>query len=409
MGGTTAKASIIAEGRYSMTPETEVGGEITLGQRMTQGSGYIVQAPTIDIGEVGAGGGSIAWLDSGGGIQVGPNSAGAKPGPICYDQGGTKPTVTDANLHLGYLNPNALVGGELTLNQEKSESSLAKLAKKLKQEQTNIAYGIHLIANARMMRALSAVSSERGLDPSKFPLMAFGGNGGVHVCNLAETLGCTEVLVPPAAGLFSALGLLFADTEHQCIRAFYQSLEKLDVENCNAVLSSLYQEADSLLATDGYEMNKRQVNCFADMRYIGQNTALTLPIPNPPIDNLKLGEIKDTFANTHETTFGYRSESEDIQFVSLKATGQGQSAISRVPNQITQCSGDVTNTRSRNAYYGDLHRWIETPIVTREDLKGEAQKGPLIIEEYDSTTVVRPDWAASIDSWNNIVLSTTDG
>ena len=213
MGGTTAKATIVAGGQYSMAPETEVGGDAALGHRMIQGSGYLVQAPTIDIAEVGAGGGSIAWVDSGGGIQVGPHSAGAAPGPVCYGQGGTEPTVTDANLHLGYINPTALVGGELGLDQTGAEAALGVLAAGLGQTVTTTAYGIHLIANARMMRALSAVSSERGLDPSGFPLMAFGGNGGVHVCNLAETLGCGRVLVPPAAGLFSALGLLFADTE----------------------------------------------------------------------------------------------------------------------------------------------------------------------------------------------------
>ena len=185
MGGTTAKATIVADGDFSMAPETEVGGDAALGHRMTQGSGYLVQAPTIDIAEVGAGGGSIAWIDSGGGIQVGPQSAGAMPGPVCYNQGGTEPTVTDANLHLGYINPEALVGGELSLDRAKSEAALTSIAERLGQDTTDTAYGIHLIANARMMRALSAVSSERGLDPSGFPLMAFGGNGGVHVCNLA--------------------------------------------------------------------------------------------------------------------------------------------------------------------------------------------------------------------------------
>ncbi|MBG04278.1 MAG: hypothetical protein CMM59_09405 [Rhodospirillaceae bacterium] len=407
MGGTTAKATIVADGDFSMAPETEVGGDAALGHRMTQGSGYLVQAPTIDIAEVGAGGGSIAWIDSGGGIQVGPQSAGAMPGPVCYDQGGTEPTVTDANLHLGYINPDALVGGELSLNRAKSEASIGDIATRLGQETTDTAYGIHLIANARMMRALSAVSSERGLDPAGFPLMAFGGNGGVHVCNLAEALGCNEILVPPAAGLFSALGLLFADTEHQCIRAFYQPFDEIDLDTCNATLSALRTEAEGLVANDGYAPDARRVSCFADMRYVGQNTALTLPIPDPPYDAATLSEIEETFAKAHLGTFGYRSDEESVQFVTVKAVGQGIAATPRLPDQVTVPEG-LAKSGLRNAYYGDDHGWIETPIVTRNDLETEGRPGPLIVEEYDSTTVVRPGWSASLDGWNNIVMKKDD-
>ena len=403
MGGTTAKATIIADGAFSMAPETEVGGDAALGHRMTQGSGYLVQAPTIDIAEVGAGGGSIAWIDSGGGIQVGPQSAGAIPGPVCYDQGGTEPTVTDANLLLGYINPDALVGGELSLNREKSEVSLGDIATLLGQDTTDTAYGIHLIANARMMRALSSVSSERGLDPAGFPLMAFGGNGGVHVCNLAEALGCPEILVPPAAGLFSALGLLFADTEHQCIRAFYQPFDEIDLENCNTALSKLRAEAEALVANDGYAPNARKVTCFADMRYVGQNTALTLPIPNPPYDAAELSKIEESFAKAHLATFGYRSDEESVQFVTVKAVGQGISAMPRLPDKITVPEG-LKKSGNRKAYYGDTHGWVDTPIIARNDLNADCRPGPLIIEEYDSTTVVRPGWSAALDRWNNIVM-----
>ena len=407
MGGTTAKATIIADGEFSMAPETEVGGDAALGHRMTQGSGYLVQAPTIDIAEVGAGGGSIAWIDSGGGIQVGPQSAGAMPGPVCYDQGGTEPTVTDANLHLGYINPGALVGGELTLNREKSEATLSDIAKRLGQEITDTAYGVHLIANARMMRALSAVSSERGLDPAGFPLMAFGGNGGVHVCNLAEALRCQHVLVPPAAGLFSALGLLFADIEHQCIRAFYQPFDAIDLEHCNTVLAGLWDEADGLIAADSYEPDSRNVKCFADLRYVGQNTALTLPIPNPPLNAAKLAEIEETFAQAHEATFGYRSDEESVQFVTIKAVGRGLSATSRVPDKVTVPEG-LAKSGHRDAYYGEEHGWVATPIIARNDLGPAPRPGPLIVEEYDSTTVVRPGWTAALDDWNNIVLVRPD-
>ncbi len=398
MGGTTAKATIIADGTFAMAPETEVGGDAALGHRMTQGGGYIVQAPTIDIAEVGAGGGSIAWIDSGGGIQVGPRSAGADPGPVCYGQGGQDATVTDANLLLGYLNPSALVGGELSLDRGGAERTIAALGEAIGQTTTDTAYGIHLIANARMMRALSSVSSERGLDPAHFPLMAFGGNGGVHVCNLAEALGATTVLVPPAAGLFSALGLLFADTEHQCIRAYYQPFDALDLDACNATFLALRDEADHLVAADGYAPDARRLACSAELKYVGQNTALALPVPDLPLTSDRLAALAESFA------VAYRSDQEQCQFVSLKAVGQGLSDTPRLPDRITLSLDALPTASTRSAYYGPDHGWLDTPVLPRTALGGDPQAGPLIVEEYDCTTVVRPGWQASLDSWNNIVV-----
>ncbi len=405
MGGTTAKATIIADGAYAMAPETEVGGDAALGHRMTQGGGYIVQAPTIDIAEVGAGGGSIAWIDSGGGIQVGPRSAGADPGPVCYGQGGQDATVTDGNLLLGYLNPSALVGGELSLDRDGAEQAVAALGEAIGMDTTDTAYGIHLIANARMMRALSSVSSERGLDPAGFPLLAFGGNGGVHVCNLAEALGCQQILVPPAAGLFSALGLLFADVEHQCIRAYYQSFDGLDLDACNKTFATLIDEANTLIAADGYAEQARQITCSAELKYVGQNTALALSVPHLPLTLDSLAALAESFAVAHEATFGYRSDEESVQFVSLKAVGQGLSATPRLPDSITLPQQTQPISAARQAYYGPDHGWLETPVVPRAALNGTPKAGPLIVEEYDSTTVVRPGWNAQLDSWNNIVIN----
>ena len=407
MGGTTAKAAIVADGSFAMAPETEVGGDAALGHRMTQGGGYVVQAPTIDIAEVGAGGGSIAWIDSGGGIQVGPRSAGAAPGPVCYAQGGTDATVTDGNLLLGYLNPNALVGGELSLDWDGAEAAVAELGEALGQSVTDTAYGIHLIANARMMRALSAVSSERGLDPSHFPLLAFGGNGGVHVCNLAEALGATRVMVPPAAGLFSAVGLLFADTEHQCIRAYYKPFDDLDLDACNAAFVELSGEAEGLVAADGYAPGARRIACSAELKYVGQNTALPLPVPTLPLDAEALAALAESFAVAHEATFGYRSDGESVQFVSLKAVGQGVSDSARIPDSIDLRRDTPPPADARKAYFGPDHGWIETPVLPRTALTGTPQDGPLIVEEYDCTTVVRPGWTAQLDGWSNIVIERT--
>ena len=248
MGGTTAKASLIHANRYELCAETEVGGGAALGHRLIQGSGYVVQVPTIDIAEVGAGGGSIAAVDEAGGLRVGPRSAGADPGPVCYDRGGQQPTVTDANLLLGYLNPRALCGGELPVNFWKAEQALRELGDKVGLSATDAAYGVHLIANSNMMRALHGVSTERGRDTAHYTLLAIGGNGGVHAVNLAEALRIRRIVVPPVAGLFSALGMLFADVEHHLVSAFYRRLTEVTSDDINAAASPLVDNVRRLLA-----------------------------------------------------------------------------------------------------------------------------------------------------------------
>jgi N-methylhydantoinase A len=406
MGGTTAKAAIIEGGRFGLSPETEVGGGAALGHRMVRGGGYVVQVPTIDIAEVGAGGGSIAWVDAGGAVQVGPRSAGAAPGPVCYDLGGTDPTVTDANLLLGYLNQEYLVGGELKVNRAKAEVQMDALAARVKQDRTGLAYGIHLIANATMMRALSAVSSERGLDPADFTLVGFGGNGGVHVCDLAESLRIGRVVVPPVAGLFCALGLLFADMEHQPVRAFYRRLDRMTLDELNAALKSLSDEAVNLLEADGFKGPARKhIALSAEVKYVGQNASLTVPFDGLPVDKAALAVFAERFAQQHEHTFGYRSDKEVLQLVSLKAVGRGLDETPRVPDRARRAMEKVPEASCRQAYFGPEHGWLDTPVLPRSALGAAPQPGPLIVEEYDTTIVVRPGWTASLDGWNNVVLA----
>ena len=405
MGGTTAKAALIVDGAFALAPETEVGGEASLGHRMVRGGGYIVQAPTIDIAEVGAGGGSIAWIDPGGGLQVGPRSAGADPGPACYGRGGRAATVTDANLLLGLLNPEALVGGDLSLDRQAAVRAVGEIAAAISQDATRAAHGIHQIANARMMRALGAVSSERGLDPAAFPLIAFGGNGGVHVSGLAEALGAAEVMVPPAAGLFSALGLLFADSEHQCIRAFYRAFDPDGVGQVEAVVAALRTQAEALVAADGYAPEAREFLCSAEVKYVSQNAPLSLSLPEPPLGPEVLATLAEQFAQAHEAVFGYRSDDETVQFVSLKVVGRGLTDQPRLPPRITLDAAAAPVSADRRVYYGPEAGWIETAILARGDLDEATRRGPLIVEEYDSTTVVPPNWTARLDQWNNIVLA----
>jgi N-methylhydantoinase A len=405
MGGTTAKACIVQDGQLGLAPETEVGGTASLGARMIKGAGFIVQVPTIDIAEVGAGGGSIASVDAAGGMQVGPRSAGAEPGPVCYDRGGTQPTVTDANLLLGYLNPDALVGGDLKLAYAKAERAVGELGARAGLSPIDSAYGIHLIANASMMRALQAVTSERGRDPSQFSLLAIGGNGGVHAVNLAESLKVSRIIVPPVAGLFSALGMLFADVEHQFISAFFRRLDGVHAADVNAAVERQVVEAGRLLSLEGFGARARhEIAVYADVKYVGQTAPLSLRLAAYPVSAQMLAELPGRYGDVHEQTYGYRSDAEPLQFVSLKVVGRGLAEGSRVPARIVPAHERSGQSASRRAYFGPDVGWLETRLVPRVRLSASAVSGPLIIEEYDSTTVVRPQWRVRLDGWNNMIL-----
>ena len=244
MGGTTAKASLIENGAIARGREYEVGGSISAGSRLIRGAGELLRIPTIDIAEVGAGGGSIAWLDPAGGLQVGPRSAGADPGPACYGRGGVEPTVTDANVVLGTIPAGPVADGQITISRELAEAAVARVAEPLGLSIAEAADGIHRIANARMTRALRAVSSEKGRDPREFAIIAYGGSGPVHAGGLADDLGVTTIVVPPVAGLFSAVGLLFARPEFHEVRSCHLDVDAVDP----GAITALLDEMEALLA-----------------------------------------------------------------------------------------------------------------------------------------------------------------
>src|SRR4051794_14481367 len=253
MGGTTAKASMVEHGEVARAQEYAVGAGIMIGSRLLTGAGYTLKVPAIDLAEVGAGGGSHVWIDGGGALQAGPESAGASPGPVCYDQGGTEPTITDANVLLGYINPAHLVGGALKLNADKARQIFAeKIAKPLGIPLERAAYGAHLIAASNMIRAIKAVSTERGRDPRDFALFAFGGNGPLFAAGMAASLGIKRVIVPPAAGLFSSFGLLYADVEHHYARTFRRLLRHADLGEIDRAWQALASQARGQLAVEGF-------------------------------------------------------------------------------------------------------------------------------------------------------------
>ena len=411
MGGTTAKASIVEGGQLSRAAEMEVGaGANAVGNRLMKGGGYLVRVPAIDIAEVGAGGGSIIWLDKGGVMRVGPHSAGAAPGPVCYATGGTEPTVTDANVLLGYLNPEYLVGGGLRLDAERGARVFHdRVAKPLGLDLTSAAHGAHVIVNSNMIRAVKAVSTERGRDPRDYTFFAFGGNGSLHGIGMAEELEMGAVIVPPAPGLFSAFGLLFSDVEHHVVHSYLRRLADVDLAEVNALRARLADEAEATLAGEGYGPDARTLTWEADLRYVGQSFELTIPLTDCPLTRAALHELGETFGQEHERTYGHRANDEPVELVNLRLTACGIPAGPRVPERIRVDRARKSAGTSRRAYFGRKHGWLETPVIDRGALRDISGEGPLIVEEYDATTVVPPGAHATLDLWENIVVTLPNG
>ena len=408
MGGTTAKASIIEDGEMLRAPECEVGGGMSVGHRLLKGSGYILRVPSIDIAEVSAGGGSIAWVDKGGSLQCGPRSAGAVPGPVCYNEGGIEPTVTDANVVLGYLNQTHLLGGEFPIDAERAYRAIAdRVARPLGLSEIEAAQGVHVVANSNMGRALEAVSSERGRDPRRFTLMAFGGGGPIHAAGLAEMLGITRIIVPPSPGVFSAFGLLFADVEHHFVRTHFKAFSELDTKEVNRILKGLREQGRGLLRAEGFADSQQAILTQVDMKYVGQTSELTVNTSLDSFNSSTISELGEAYEYEHEKTYGYRAN-EPYELVNIRVIARGISEVSRVPDHIElDGRGSTTNPPDRKVYYSSQLGWIETPVVDRGNLDGEGYAGPLVIEEYDSGTLVPPGWEASLDPTKNIILSRT--
>lgn len=406
MGGTTAKASLVENGEVTRSIEYQVGGGIMMGSRLLTGAGYMLKVPAIDLAEVGAGGGSIVWIDAGGSLQIGPQSAGADPGPVCYDTGGTKPTVTDANVLLGYINPNYLVGGELKLDASKARAVFEdRIAKPLGLSVEHAAYGAHQIAASNMIRAIKSVSTERGRDPREYALFAFGGSGPIFSAGMARELRMKRIMVPPSPGLFSSFGLLYADVEHHYSRTFRHLLRKIDLGELNRIWDQMVDGALDQLAVDGFSEGKRQVRRTASMHYQGQTFELTVPVPDGPIDEKAVAVLEESFSREHERTYGHRAGADEpLELVNMQVVGYGVSERSRVPDRILATkAGEAAPLPPRQVYFGPEAGWQETPILRRSDLETPRQ-GPCIVEEYDATVVIPPDSKAELDAYGNILI-----
>jgi N-methylhydantoinase A len=396
MGGTTAKASVIADGEVAVTAEYEVGGTGGSGSRWMHGTGHPIRVPVIDLAEVSAGGGSIAWVDPGGSLKVGPRSAGASPGPAAYGLGGTHPTVTDANVVLGYLDRDALLGGALKVDLAAAERSIATgVASRLGMSVSDAAWRIIEIVNANMAEALRIVSIERGYDPREFSLIAFGGAGPVHAAALADELAIPEVIVPPAPGAFSALGLVATDLKRDYSRTLYADLGSLEPERVASVIGAMEADGTAMLVAAGIAADRRGLLRLADVRYRRQAYELTLPLADGPVTRDSLDALATSFHAKHEQTYGHANRAEAVQLVNLRLT-----AVGRLPGLTLAQRADpaLARLRQRDIWFAATG-FVVCNVHWRDGLMpGTVIPGPAIIEAMDSTTVLPPGWNGTIDA-----------
>jgi len=398
MGGTTAKAAILEDGRPVKTNEYEIGAGINLSSKLVSGGGYAVRLPFIDISEIGAGGGSIVAVDDFRIPSVGPESAGSRPGPVCYSSGGRLATLTDTFLTLGYLDA-SLADGAVRLDTKAAQMALQEqVADPLGKSLLDAAYGIFEIAVATMTRAVKAVTTYRGRDPRDFVLMCFGGNGPVVGAAIARVLRIPRVVVPSVPGVFSAAGLLLSDVEHELGRTCLLRAEAVSGEVLERPYAAMEDEARAVLAAEGHARERIELSRFAEMRYAGQAYELAVPVPLCDVD---VEALVASFHAEHERTYGHRAASDPVDVVSLRVLAR----VASRHNGAVRSPESAGGRASRPAYFGPEHGVLDTPVIGRAELTGVTRRGPLFVDEYDATCVVPPTSRATLDDHGNIEIA----
>jgi N-methylhydantoinase A len=384
MGGTSFDLSLIVGGQPSVSTETEL-------------EGLPVLMPLVDIHTIGAGGGSLAWLEAGG-LRVGPQSAGADPGPACYGRGGSRPTVTDANLFLGRLDPGYFLGGRMTLDEDAARGALGSMAPEIGLDETSLAEGMLAIINAKMADAMRTITVKQGIDPREYSLVAFGGAGPMHAVWLAEELEIGEVVVPWSPGTFSAWGMLQTDMRHDVVRSFYEPLAGLEAARVADTYAELERESSELLAAESIPEGDRYFARSADMRYVGQEYFVSVPVER----SVDLEEIDAAFHDAHRVRYGHSTPGAPVEFVNLRVAGMGRIGVPAAPTPPV--GGEDPSLGSRAVVFaGESH---DTPVLLRDRLApGDTRDGPVVIEEESSTTVVPPGYATRVDEHGNLLIT----
>ncbi|HEY2185725.1 MAG TPA: hydantoinase/oxoprolinase family protein [Xanthobacteraceae bacterium] len=408
MGGTTAKASLIRGGQYETTPDYEIGGGPSMSRWMT-GTGHPIRVPVIDLAEVSAGGGSIAWVDRAGALRVGPHSAGADPGPVCYGRGGSEPTVTDCNLLLGYLDKQSLLGGELPIDHAAATAAVRKrLADPLGVDVRTAAAAVIDIVNHAMAEVLKIVSVQRGHDPRDFALAAFGGAGPLHAAALADELGIAEIICPPIPGAFSALGLVGSELKRDYVRTLQGTPGSMDAagiaESAERAFLTLEQAGAAMLDRAGIPAERRRLDRSVDARYARQSYELAIPVSQRPVNAAALAQIAEAFHERHLQTYGHNNRSEPVQIVSVRVA-----AIGAIPPLAI---GDKTAPMGANAVKSKRALWfrqtgpVEATVYDRARMSaGSAVAGPGVIESLESTILVPPGWRGNMNDDGVLVMT----
>jgi N-methylhydantoinase A/oxoprolinase/acetone carboxylase beta subunit len=403
MGGTTAKASLIRGGQYETTPDYEVGGGSSR-TRWMNGTGHPIRVPVIDLAEVSAGGGSIAWVDRAGALRVGPKSAGADPGPVCYGRGGTEPTVTDCNLLLGYLDAGSLLAGDLPIDHAAAEAAVRKrLAEPLGVGVRAAASAVVDVVNHAMAEVLKIVSVQRGHDPREFALAAFGGAGPLHCAALARELGIAEIVCPPIPGAFSALGLIGSDLKRDYVRTVYVTTAAADPAGLEAAFAALEREGAAMLDRAGVAPAAQRFERSIDARYARQSYELAVPVPPGALDAGQLARVAETFHDLHRRTYGHDNRGEPVQLVNVRLSAIGATAVLAVRDKPAPAGTDAVKAR-RRLWFRDAGA-IEAVVYDRRLMPaGLAATGPAVIESLESTILVPPGWQARMDDDGFVVL-----
>lgn len=394
MGGTSADISLIEDGQLKISHERYI-------------EDYPARIPMIDIVAVGAGGGSIAYIDEGGALKVGPSSAGADPGPACYGKGGKHPTVTDANITLGKLNQKKILGGRMDVDVNLAKEAIyneVSLESSLNTEDG--AAGIISVVNSNMIRAIRVVSVEKGYDAREFTLMAFGGAGPLHACEIARGLGINKVLLPPSPGTLCSLGLLMADTRFDYSISNIMIAEEDNIDEVNKIFSTLTDDGNSMLDIEGIPQDRRKFEYIIDCRYERQNYEIPINISTGNLNSEILNELKDKFHDEHFKLYGYMDKNKDIQMVNYRVGVIGiidKPDIKRLPIEDTSLPKEM---EKRQVRFEESDKYIETNVYNRDQLPvGCKINGPAIVEQMDSTSIIPPGWVACNDPYLNLIVT----
>lgn len=399
MGGTSCDVALIKDSAASVTTRSKIKGRD-------------IAVPMLDISTVSAGGGTIARVDPFGALIVGPDSAGAVPGPASYGRGGTEPTITDANVALGYLHPNNALGGYVVINTERAVEVLEeKIAASLGIHVYEAANGILDIVNAKMEEAIKGISSKRGFDLQEFSLIAFGGAGPLHAGRVAQNLNIPRVIIPTIPGVTSALGLLIADVKHDYVRSRLAPLTELDGETVSSFLGDLAAESIRDLTNEGFQESEIDLVFQLDMRYAGQGYEISVPAPGQTITNEELRQLRTIFDEIHEKMHGHRADGEPVEVVNYRVTGIGKVPTIDFPSYPeTSLPLEEALKETRPVYFKEVNGFTSCPIYDRAKLgNGHQIYGPAIIEQVDSTVIILPNQMAVVDPYHHLILTFKEG